>query len=258
MDASGWRHILVSKSYGSTGKELCASLAKFARLLCTRKIEIQPSSQKKTNLEAYVACRLIPLDKKPGVRPIGVGEVLRRIIGKAIISIVKPEIIESAGSLQLCAGQQAGCEAAVHALADIFAEEATDGILLVDASNAFNAFNALNRNVLLHNIRYICPEISTYVWNCYCVPSRLFVTGGSEIKSSEGTTQGDPTAMSIYALGITPLLASIRPEPDPDIRHVAFADDLGGAGKFRKMKYWWDKVVEVGPKLGYYPNASKS
>lgn len=255
LDASGWRHILVSKSYGSTGKELCASLAKFARLLCTRKIEIKPSSQKKTNLEAYVACRLIPLDKKPGVRPIGVGEVLRRIIGKAIISIVKPEIIESAGSLQLCAGQQAGCEAAVHAMADIFAEEATDGILLVDASNAFNA---LNRNVLLHNIRYICPEISTYVWNCYCVPSRLFVTGGSEIKSSEGTTQGDPTAMAIYALGITPLLASIRPEPDPDIRHVAFADDLGGAGKFRKMKYWWDKIVEVGPKLGYYPNASKS
>ena len=34
--------------------------------------------------ESYVACRLIPLNKNPGVRPIGVGEVLRRIIGKAI------------------------------------------------------------------------------------------------------------------------------------------------------------------------------
>ena len=32
--------------------------------------------------EALVACRLIPLNKNPCVRPIGVGEVIRRIIGK--------------------------------------------------------------------------------------------------------------------------------------------------------------------------------
>ena len=45
------------------------------------------------------ACRLIPLAKNPGVRPIGVGEVLRRIVGKAIISVVKPEIMSCAGNL---------------------------------------------------------------------------------------------------------------------------------------------------------------
>ena len=72
------------------------------------------------SLEAYVACRLIPLDKKPGVRPICVGEVLRRIIGKSIISVIKPEILESAGSLQLCAGLPGGCEAAAHAMTTIF------------------------------------------------------------------------------------------------------------------------------------------
>ena len=39
-----------------------------------------------------IACRLIPLDEgdtkegRPGVRPIGVGEVLRRLIGKLIIN----------------------------------------------------------------------------------------------------------------------------------------------------------------------------
>ena len=32
--------------------------------------------------EALVACRLIPLNKNPCVRPIGVGGVIRRIIGK--------------------------------------------------------------------------------------------------------------------------------------------------------------------------------
>ena len=45
--------------------------------------------------------------------------------GKVIIDTISPEI---AGLLQLCAGQQAGCEAAVHAMNDIFQEEQTDAI----------------------------------------------------------------------------------------------------------------------------------
>jgi hypothetical protein len=108
-----------------------------------------------------------------------------------------------AGNLQLCAGQASGCEAAVHAIGGIFDEQSTDALLLVDA---VNAFNCLNRKVLLHNIRYQCPPMAIYIRNCYSTPSRLFVLGGVEILSSEGTTQGDPLAMHVYAIGITPLL----------------------------------------------------
>ena len=39
-------------------------------------------------LEGYTSCRLIPLEKKPGIRPIGVGEVLRRLIGKTITAFL--------------------------------------------------------------------------------------------------------------------------------------------------------------------------
>ena len=71
--------------------------------LCTREVRAVPSSNR-SSIEAYTACRLIPLKKVPsGIRPIGIGEVLRRIIGKAIIAEIKPDIMTSAGSLQLCA-----------------------------------------------------------------------------------------------------------------------------------------------------------
>ena len=208
-------------------------------------------------MEAYTACRLILLDKNPGVRPIGVGEVLRSVVGKAILSVINPEIMSSAGNLQLCAGQAGGCEAAVHAMSDIFDEEATDALLLVDADNTFNS---LNRKVLLQNIKYLCPLMAVYIRNCYIVPSRLFVLSGTEISSSEGTTQGDPLAMPVYAIGINPLLEIIKPETQKDIamKHVAFADDLGGAGELLELRRWWDNIVSRGPKLGYNPNTSTS
>ena len=40
--------------------------------------------------------------------------------------------------------------------------------------------------------------------NTYRAPIRLFITGSGEIASTEGTTQGDPLAIAMYALAITP------------------------------------------------------
>ena len=209
----------------------------------------------KVNLEAYLSCRLIPLDKQPGVRPIGIGETLRRIIGKTIIATIKPKIMESAGSLQLCAGQKAGCEAAVHAMTMIFAEDQTDALMFVDASNAFNS---INRKVMLHNIQYICPSMYIYSYNSYSVTLRLFVQGGKEIISSEGTTQGDPLVMPMYAVSITPLLNKIKNGGTNNIKHAAFADDISGAGKIEELRKWWENITTHGPLLGYYPNPDKS
>ena len=158
-------------------------------------------------LEAYTSCRLIPLDKNPGIRPIGVGEVLRRIVGKAIAGFLKEEIKDAVGPLQVCAGHSGGSEAEIYAMSDIFAEGETDGVLLVDASNAFNR---MNRSVALHNIQISCKEISLYLINTYRSPSRLFVCGGGELLSQEGTTQGDPLAMPWYSLNTTLMMQTLR------------------------------------------------
>ena len=69
------------------------------------------------------------------------GEILRRITGKAIAWDLKPDFKVAAGPIQVCAGHQAGAESAIHAMCSTFQEENTEGVLLIDASNAFNSSN---------------------------------------------------------------------------------------------------------------------
>ena len=72
-------------------------MAAIAKRLCSSYVN-------SSGLVAFTASRLITLDKCPGVRPIGVGEVIRRVVGKANISVIGYDIQEAAGAIQLCAG----------------------------------------------------------------------------------------------------------------------------------------------------------
>ena len=190
VDANGFKRILACKSFKRSSINLCESIATLTRRLCKEFVD-------PLTIEPIVASRL---DKGNGeVRPIGVGEVIRRIIGKCVTRVAKQDVIDASGTMQVCAGQKSGGEAAIHAMRNIFEADVTDAALLVDASNAFNS---LNRATALNNIRVLCPLIATYVTNTYRAPARLFVIGDSELKSAEGTTQGDPLAMSMYAISL--------------------------------------------------------
>ena len=139
-------------------------------------------------------------------------------------------------------------------LAQIFQDPGREAALLVDASNAFNS---INRKAALHNINIICPSLAQVLINTYRSPVRLFVTGNGELSSTEGTTQGDPLAMAMYALAITPLINQLR-ERCPDVQQVWYADDATGGSTCTKLKLWWDELSNQGPSFGYYPNASKT
>ena len=244
-DGDFFQHILLHKNFKGAGQSLRDELARFARLIATEFIDPQI-------IQPYLNSRLIPLNKCPGVRPIGVGETVRRIVGKAIAWTLKLDIQKTAGPLQVCTGIKSGSEAAVHFVREQFEADTAEACILVDASNAFNS---LNRKVMLHNLLRQCPEFGPVAVNMYRCQSRLFVSG-SEIVSSEGTTQGDNLAMSLFALATLPILQKLEQH---NLAHqVWLADDATAVGSIERLRNWWDLIVREGLKYGYHVNAGKS
>ena len=180
------------------------------------------------------------------------GEVIPRIMGKCVMHVTKPDVIDASGSLQVCAGHKSRSEAAIHAMHNIFEADEMDAVLLIDSSNAFNA---LNRAAALHNIRVLCPTLATYVINTYRQPVRLFITGGEELISAEGTTQGDPLSMSLYGISLQPLITRLH--VSSAAKRCWFADDATRSGSMQDVRKWWDELSESGPPLGYFPNANQ-
>ena len=83
--------------------------------------------------------------------------MLLRIISTATVSLLKQELVVSTAPLQTCAGLQGEIEASIHGLRQMYEDEATEGILLIDAKNAFNA---LNRKAALYNIEQTALDLS--------------------------------------------------------------------------------------------------
>ena len=169
--------------------------------------------------------------------------------------LFKNDIKHAAGALQFSGWQDAGVEAVVRAIHDIFPKENTEAVLLIDAENAFNSM------VILHNTKLLCPLISTYICNCYGTPAMLFIFGGSEILSKQGTTRGDPTSKGPYALGILQMLHFFLDfflTNKLQTKEFPSADDLTVPGKSSDIKNLLDKLATTGPKYRYFPKATKS
>ena len=84
VGANGFQMILFSKSFKKSGSNLCDTLATLTRRLRTEYIVPR-------TIEPIPASRLILLTRGNGeVWPIGVGEVIRKVIGKGVTKVTKP------------------------------------------------------------------------------------------------------------------------------------------------------------------------
>ena len=158
------------------------------------------------------------LNKCPGVRPIVVGETLRRIVGKTVCMLTRCDLEDICGTSQLCGGVRSGIEGAIHTACNLFDEHQDEGwgVLLIDDSNAFNS---INHQSVLWNSRVLWPRCSLFLFNTYSGWAQFIVVDANEILySREGITQGDQLFMFIYGAAILPLISHIgRPNVGTDI-----------------------------------------
>ena len=157
-DAGLWRDVLLRfGAYSSRLRDAVAALA--CRLLNS----IVPWE----DISALVVNHLIALDKCPGVHPIGIGETLRHVVGKAVCYATRVDVELACGSDQPCGSVRSGIEGAIHTMTSLFLQHGATsgwGVPLVDASNAFNS---LNRVALLWNVRILWPCCSSFVFNTF-------------------------------------------------------------------------------------------
>ena len=85
--------------------------------------------------------------------------------------LLRDDILDVTGTLQLCACQTAGCEVAIHAVHHNYGNENCEAIVLVDVTNAFNC---LNHQTATRNIQILCPLFAMLVINIYQEKIDLF------------------------------------------------------------------------------------
>ena len=118
----------------------------------------------------------------------------------------------------------------------------TAAILLLDASNAFDS---LNRQVASRNISLLFLSIHPILVHTYRKPSDLIV-GGTRLLSQEGTTQGDPLAMAMYALATVPLITKITAN---GCKQICYADDAASGRKLFQSENAGNRSLILTPNM---------
>ena len=238
LEANEWRRMITL--FENASSDISKTIAQIARRIATETIGPE-------QVEAYNACRLVSLDKNPGVRPIGI-EVLRRIIGRTITKCISKDFLELGSNKQVCLGQKSGIEFAIHSLREKYEESDTEALLLLEADNAFNSVN----RELVKSCEILRPALYHAIYN-YSKPSARFVNH-KELLSREGTTQGDPPAMAMYGIAVFPLIE--RVENEQKLKRW-YADDGSVSGKLEDLRRILDNAIKHGKHFGYKEKPSK-
>ena len=90
---------------------------------------------------------------------------------------------------------------------------------------------------------HLCPSLGRILVNLYRLESSLFI-GGDTLLSKEGTTQGDPLAMVMYAVASIPLIHELS--SISSVKQLWYADDATGMGTLNGLRSWWDRINELG------------
>ena len=192
---------------------------------------------------------------KGGVRPIAIGEVLRRLTGKSLMHLVRDDAKPYLWPAQVGVAVPSGAEAVIHVVrAWMGRHETASGKVLVKLDFA-NAFNRVSRQAVLTAATTHFPGLARWVAWCYQQPSNLRFGATTTIPSAGGVQQGDPLGPLLFAAALQPLAQELKTGP-LDLA-VFFLDDGVLAGDVAAVAAALAHVQQRGESLGLQLNLSK-
>ena len=202
---------------------------------------------------------LIPLHKKSGgLRPIAVGEVLRRLVSKCVSLSVIAEASRGLSPLQVGVGIPFSCEAIIHSVNSLLIDSSLPPdrkwVLQVDFSNAFNS---VDRASMFNEVRSRVPSMAAWIESCYSSQPHLYL-GDQSINSCSGVQQGDPLGPLCFALALHPIVERIAEEVPGLVVNVWYLDDGTLCGSSDDLLKALNIIEEDGPARGLCLDQSKS
>ena len=194
-----------------------------------------------------------------------------------MIEVTEDDVKFACNSDQLSSGIKAGIEGAIHSTRELFNNKCDEGFGLL-LNDAENAFNTISRAAALWNARVLWCRCSHFLFNSYRGFALLIIPGTSIVLlSKEGVTQGVPSAMKLYSIGLLPLTLKLKDssafvktaiannefvssqnsgknlnsQDPPRWTQSWYADDSACISSLEEVLFWMKLIIKEGPKYGY-------
>ena len=188
------------------------------------------------------------------MRPIAVGETLRRLVAKCLCSHVKSEAREWLSPLQVGVAVPLGAEAAVHSSRHWVHAHRNNPDKVFLKLDFVNAFNTVDRATVLREVRLRLPAVAPWAEWCYSHHTKLLFQGEA-LTSEAGVQQGDPLGPLLFALALQPsLCAAGRSQLD---LCFAYLDDVCLAGDYTAVSAALGRLVNAARQVGLHLNVGK-
>lgn len=198
--------------------------------------------------------RLIAINKKDGgLRPIAIGETLRRLTAKCLISKLSSVVPSAVGKNQYGVGSPGGASRVAHLARRAVNSRSSDDFVLFKVDKK-NAFNTVDRSAVLASVSAKIPGLLPWARWCYGESTTLFFDG-ELIQSAQGVQQGDPLGPLLYSLAVADMIEELNSLGL--VGNWWYLDDGVLAGDSSTVRRALDVLRRRAPSLGLQLNLSK-